>query len=379
VRTVAPQANVYVVSNLKCAGSAASGCSDIGAEPAVVTSVYGLRIDAVIWLHERGHDMGLLHSGYDGYPAEDAPVSVGHRIMFWQPGNDHTGKLSEECQAFSNPRFASVGKAASGLASTDHGTTPVGAVLAPQAAALPEDKGVSIDARNGAQISKAGSLEDQAKATGLTLPAYKVLSTIAGDDGSFDKAIRELSGEDIDSIRKFISSPKGGPSQFRLQALKVLGQLGGPDDVALLRRVLDQPVAAAPPGRLTFEQREQIRLNLAEKDAAVHGLGSLAKSTQSSEAVEALKRNVDLTHATNTVGKEYAKELSWGSLRALTTTSEGAGYVTKILESTKPASVQQNGQKVSIEDAKVILAPPLDQAIRIQLQNRIELLKESSS
>jgi hypothetical protein len=377
---LAPDANVFVVTNLICAGRAASGCSLTGSEPAIVTALWGLETDAVVIMHERGHDMGLNHAtdrpeGYDGESASTAPVSVGHRIMFWQPDKDHTGKTSDECKTFAQPRFASIDlPAAAELAAAQSSTPSVNAASTPKLAAadLPPGEAASRDTRKG--NAGEASPEKGANKYGLTSPAFQLLNQPYDDTGSFAASVKKLSESDLDSIRNFVGNVKFGPSAMRLKALTILGEVGKQVDVSLMQGILNQPVAAALPGETTFEQREQMRIAVAEKNAAIESLGSLAKSTDSTAALKTLKKNVDVFQASSTIGKENAEALSQNSLRALANSPKGADFVSKILDATKDSPAKwDKPQKVKPSGETAVVVPPLPGSFRDQLQSNIKL------
>lgn len=380
LRKVAPDANVYVVATLNCNGPA-SGCTQMGDEPSIITPVFGLQIDAIVLLHERGHAMNLAHAsdrpeGYDGIAAEDAPPTVGFRFMFWQPGADHTGKVQSECSTYSSKRFASISITNQALAQVAvPGNSPLAAAALPEPAAIER-----TPVMQAAPSPEKLSAENEAKALGLTLAAYQAISRPWLDEGAVEKAIKGLSEADVESIREFLKNNSGGTSSFRLQALQVLGHLGSGTDVALLKDVVNQPISAAPPGKLTYDEREQLRRNIAEKTAATQSLGLLATSAGSADAVETLKRNVDLNQASNIVGKDGAITLSRSALRALSKTPQGAEFVKQILDLTQPkpgATVEQR-KTVKPAGSSAILAPPLTPVLRDQLKSNVESAMRNS-
>jgi len=347
---VDPADNVYIVTNLTCDGSPAAGCSDIANEPAVVTANWGLETDAIVWLHERGHDVGLQH-------AVDPPQgSEVHRVMYWDPDSTHTGKTADECQHFLAARFASVT------------LTGVGNMVANQ-----QQPGQTSTGSPAAAAIPSSASADQAKALGLTLPAYTAISRPWLDKDTAEKAIAGLSDADVASIRDFLQKNSHGSSSLILQAMQVIGRRGTTADVTLLQQVLDRPQPAALPGPKTFEQREEVRRSLAEKNVATESLGDLANRTNSTEAVDALKNKVDLNEAATAAGQDGAISLSRSALKALSTTSQGAAFVQQVLDETKPASpvATEMHKSIDLGDNKIISAPPLTPTLRAQLQQNV--------
>ena len=77
-----PGANIFVVNQIDdCAGVQASGCTTVGAGPMIVIDEGGERAP-VVWLHERGHAMGLGHVA-QGISQENATPAQQANLMYW--------------------------------------------------------------------------------------------------------------------------------------------------------------------------------------------------------------------------------------------------------------------------------------------------------
>lgn len=86
--------------------SGAAGCGEIGVEPLVAGQFPGF--DAQLWLHERGHNVGLQHSAEGPAPDTSFAQTVGMRFMFWQLGIGHLGKTLNECAHFEHGTLRSM-------------------------------------------------------------------------------------------------------------------------------------------------------------------------------------------------------------------------------------------------------------------------------
>jgi hypothetical protein len=310
LRFKAPGANVMVVSFIDCNGIAAAGCGNVGSEPVVAGLYPGF--DAQLWLHERGHNVGLYHSA-EGQPDSEYPENVGMRFMFWQLGVGHVGKIASECLQYSKTLFAStiavhpVALAASVAPSvlpgnTNVSSTPSAPHTTPIAAAPP-----------AAASQTNGELSALAKKAHLTEAAFRVVGPPWVDRMPLDQ-IKTLTGADLASIRDML---KGTPNQYWPQAMQALAVVGDDNDVNLLNRALNLPLPAIAPGSLDAAAIAQTRSLLKIKLSAPTALGILANRTHSTAAVDSLWDTVDLKKAHKVIGAAAAESLSKSALNGL--------------------------------------------------------------
>jgi hypothetical protein len=126
--------------------------------------------------------------------------------------------------------------------------------------------------------------------------------------------IKQLSQEDIQSIRSMLST--GVPNPAWPQAIDALAVVGTAEDVKLVQRALNLPVAAVGPGaskESVAEFRNLLRLKL----SAPIALGIIANRTQSESAVETLSQIAQVENATKLVGEGAANALSKSALNGL--------------------------------------------------------------
>jgi hypothetical protein len=317
LRLKAPGANVMVVSTIDCNGIGAAGCGNVGSEPIVAGSNPGF--DAQLWLHERGHNVGLYHSA-EGLPDSAYPQNIGMRFMFWQLGVGHVGKIASECMQYSKTLFASTitvhpaAVAASGPSAipgtvdvtSEHSAshaTPIAAAAAAAAAAP------AAGAPDG-----DGELNALAEKAHLTVAAFRVVGPPWVDRMPLDQ-IKKLTAADLGSIRDML---KGTPNQYWPQAMQALAVVGNDSDVKLMKRALNLPLPAIAPGTtLDAAAIAQTRSLLKIKLTAPTALGILANRTQSTAAVDSLWDTVDLKKAHEVIGPAAAESLSKSALTGL--------------------------------------------------------------
>jgi|HubBroStandDraft_1064217.scaffolds.fasta_scaffold02151_12 hypothetical protein len=308
----APGANVMIVSVISCAGIDAAGCGTIGQEPSIVGQFPGY--DAQLWLHERGHAMGLAHSAEGG---EDSayPPNISMRFMFWQLGVGHTGKIAPECASFATSRFAS--------------TTAIPAPPSQVAAAPP------------APIApQAPDLAAMASAAHLTVAAFKIVGAPWVDRMPID-AISRLAPADLESVRDLLRGP---PNQYWSQAMNTLAIAGNASDVGLIQRALTFPLAAVAPGHASPAVISQARNLLRIKLSAPSALGILAGRTKSDSAVDTLWATANLETSSKAVGNAGAvatTSLSKSAIGGLSvvSTPKAQQYLNAVLDS--QAAAQQ--------------------------------------
>jgi hypothetical protein len=106
VKSNDPTANVFVVDQIDdCAGVQAAGCTAVGAGPMIVIDEHSSRA-SVVWLHERGHAMGLGHVA-QGVMQENASSDVQANVMYWLALDgatklDNVSGVTNQCKAYLN-------------------------------------------------------------------------------------------------------------------------------------------------------------------------------------------------------------------------------------------------------------------------------------
>ncbi len=290
LKALAPTANVMVVSGIDCSGWTAAGCGVVGEEPLIVGQAQG--VDAELWLHERGHNVGLQHSAEAPATEANTNPEVARRFMFWRLGPGHTGKTADECSHFTVSAIAP--------GNGGNGSPAMFATPQLQFAQLTSNDDKSSDI-----------LKDAAK-VGLTDSAAAVVG-FPWVDGIPLKEIRSLNEADVNSIRKLFKEP----NRFWPQAVQTLGIVGTADDVQYIRAALDTPVPAIAGDSAGVGNVQQVRILLQTKLAAPKALGILANRTQSSEAVELLTNVADVENAQRLIGQTSANSLSKSALNGL--------------------------------------------------------------
>lgn len=310
----APSANVMVVSGIDCSGVTAKGCGLIGQEPLIVGQSRGF--DAQLWLHERGHNVGLQHSAEAPAAENSVPPYIALRFMFWRLGVGHLGKISSECAAFENTMLASVGKTVSPATATNNGGAP-GLQFTTEFIA-------SDSSYSSAASDPATAVVKEARKAGLTEGALKVIA-LPWVDGAPIQDIKALNQTDLDSIRVIF---QGSPNQFWPQAVQTLAIAGAADDVKLINKALNLPMPAVGP-ESDGASIQQFRILLEIKLTAPKALGILANRTHSSSAVDALIGTADIENARRLVGQASAANLSKNAINGLSiaNTTEGNRFI----------------------------------------------------
>ncbi|SDH55843.1 hypothetical protein SAMN05444748_101695 [Variovorax sp. OV700] len=347
LRTFAPSAQVFVVSGINCSGVLAAGCGPIGKEPMIVGQYPDL--NAQLWLHERGHNMGLKHSGESPSLSKSVDPAIGRRFMFWMLGIGHVGKTAEECKAFQATKLSSVVQdlpspaVPASLAdiaisrSSSHFFQASTAMAAP-VKFLGADT-VIAQASPPAEAQTAASFDAEltraAAQANLTLPAFQIIGAPWVDGAPVD-AIKNLSERDLDSVRGLL---KGSPNRFWSQALGVLGIAGSAADVELIKSALEFPMPAVGPAA-DLETVRAVRNLTSIKLAAPLALGVLANRTKSSQAVDILKETSNLDRSMTLMGRGAGTSLSKTALSALAVadTPASKSFVNTVI------NLQQGGQ-----------------------------------
>jgi hypothetical protein len=299
LKRIAPQANVLIVLNVVCDGFDAQGCDRVGMEPLIVTPYEGF--DDQLWLHERGHSIGLHHSAESPTLDSEVTADVGKRFMFWSLGEGHLGKVPNECAKFTAPTFGSVVK------TTVPDATPMFA-----SAASSDTAGSPAVSDNVVPARKRDTAETVLPTEGLTPRAYQVVAP-PWLHGVPLTAIQSLSKEDVDSIRKMLRGPV---NTYWPQALSALAAAGQEEDIALIKAAVESPMTTLlPDGERA--SAAQSRAALRVKLAAPAALGVIAHRFHSQSAVESLKRVAEMESARSIAGSDIAAEFSKQALRGL--------------------------------------------------------------
>lgn len=364
LKSLAPSANVLVVESMTCSGSpGAAGCGVIGTEPMIV-QIYAQAFNSSIWLHERGHNVGLLHSGDSGTDKTVAP-EIGKRFMFWQVNVDHTGKTETDCARFEQAKFSSVVPMPSSPNDSNlmrritldmpRGLSPslkVADAAMPLSTPSPAGTPV-ISSPITTSISAPDELMEQlANESGLTRNAFDVIGP-PWMHGRPDDQIKALNASDIDSIRRLLD--KAPSSDYSPHATFAIGLVGNLDDALLLIRTASRPLPAMGPDASPSSVTAMRNLRNA-KLAVPRALSDLTQRTQSSVGVDALIKWTNSENATALVGKEYARDFSKNSLLGLanTPTLKAAVFVRSVINLQTSASLIEPVKKIHLEAARVV-------------------------
>jgi hypothetical protein len=252
----------------------------------------------MVWLHERGHSMGLNHPEGEGQPPFTQPEQIAKRVMFWQIALGHFGLNTNECNALLRQQFVSIG-------------------------IVPE----------GAAAVEAVQLGTDIPTFGLTERAFQVVGS-PWVHGMPVEAIKTLDEQDLNSIRTMLS---GTPNPYWPNALSVLGFRGEPNDAELIKRALELPMAATIGGSESDQERQAQRTLLTIKLRAPEAMGILANKTKDPELVERLKNITGLEEARRlTQSATGADLLSKSALRGLALS--GQPSADPVLQNTPGAS-----------------------------------------
>jgi hypothetical protein len=363
LKEVAPSAHVLVVTGINCSGVQAAGCGPIGTEPMIVGQYPDF--NAQLWLHERGHNVGLKHSGEGPLMAESFAPEIGRRFMFWMLGIGHVGKSAEECKAFRTANFASVSPDLPRRAMRSNLLALAETQLAPFSAeafavvaspeVLPPSRELLVAQGSPAMAQPSPSFDAEfAKAAAeanLTPQAYRIIGA-PWVDGAPIEAIKKLSEPDLDSVRQVL---RGSPNRYWSQAIGVLGVAGSAQDVTLIKSALDLPMPAVDPAA----DRETIRAvrNLTSiKLAAPLALGILANRTKSSQAVDILKDTSNLDRSTGLVGRDTATTLSKSALSALAVadTPASKSYIDTVIKLQQGGQLSEPISKINLDAARAV-------------------------
>lgn len=295
-----PAANVMVVSGIDCLGETAMGCGVPGEEPLAAGQRQGY--DAMIWLHERGHNVGLRHSAEAPADETNTRQDVALRFMFWTFGKGHVGKTATECSYFENSKLPSV--------TTRFAATPAN----PSNAGSPSYQFAAGSEKSDAaqDVDPSAALAEAGQKAGLTQAAFNVVGFPWLERAPLE-FIRVLHAEDLNSIRAIFNEL---PNQFWPQGVQTLGFVGNGDDALIIQRALGYPMPAVS-AESSNDVIQQMRILLQTKLAAPKALGILAKRTNSNAAVEALISAAGIEQAERLIGPVSANSLSKNALNGL--------------------------------------------------------------
>ncbi|RCW76394.1 hypothetical protein [Pseudorhodoferax soli] len=353
MKSIAPRANVLIVSGIDCAGIQAAGCGRIGGEPLVVGPAPGF--DIQLWLHERGHNMGLQHSAEAPAMSATEKPEIGKRFMFWMLGRDHVGKTNVECNHFKLSSVSSVSK----LGNTNAATL---VAVADKSGEVPQAKGAQAESTPSALAAAVDS-------AGMTPRAYEVVAPPWVHGLPLD-VIKTLSEDDLESIRRMLEGPV---NRYWPQALNVIAAVGRESDSRLVRNAMELPMAAVLPGG-DLAEKEKFRTLLQVKLSAPLALGVIANRFQSNSAVDALVRAASVAEAKAIVGTNNPEALSKQALRGLSlantpesnafigsvTKSNGVGssFAIPSLTSNERAALIKNSSQVNSQGIEAYLRKP---------------------
>jgi hypothetical protein len=256
-----------------------------------------------LWLHERGHNVGLDHSADRPYSEKAVPPSVGLRLMFWSLAPGHLGKNSTECAAYENAALASVSKL---LVAAD---APKG-----YSASLLQENGVSTTASplSGPSPDDSVKLFEEARKLGLTDAAIKVAALPWEGKAPYDD-IKALNKDDINSIHALF---KGAPNGFWAQAIQILAIADQEGDLTYIQTALGLPMKDVSPR----DNRSDIRMNRITRDiksVVPAALAIVANRTKSSNASKLLISIADLDNAKKLIGNASAVTLSKSAIAGM--------------------------------------------------------------
>ena len=285
-----PEANVLIVASQMCGRVPnAAGCDDPGTEPLVITHWPGY--DDLILTHERGHSVGLPHSGDppidNGTLDSDVASNIGMNFMFWRLGPGHIGKTGDQCARFRTAVLSSIFK-------ISDQASPATSSGSPQPVpALRQNAGRGV---------RAGI---------LTSPAFRVVGS-PWESAVPLSEIKALSGEDLDSIRLMM---KKNVNHYWSQASTVLALRGTADDVFIVKSPLE--IYLSVDKQMSDEDAERLLALEQAQLAAPEALGVLANRTKSKVAVEILENASDQKLVAKVAGEVNSAAISRRALRGL--------------------------------------------------------------
>ena len=367
-----PDGNVLVALGVSCSGVVAAGCGVVGVEPLIVKALSGSSeyYGPQLWLHERGHNVGLQHSAESPATESDVDSSIGKRFMFWTLGLGHVGKSRADCAAFRGSSFKSVLRSQSVPGVVNQ---PVRTLLA-AAAVIPGEAGQMQGGSGGTLVSGDGvrgsnDLTSLAQKEGLTIQAYKAIAIPWIGDAPRE-LISQLTEADLESIRGLL---RRSDSPYTSQAVQVLGLRGNPSDVSLLKKLIEAPLPAVIPGDTSKETRDALRQFKQTKIAIPSALGELAKRTHSEEAVKVLKQTSKVDSVITPADPAVNVAAQKGALQGLSVadTEKSREYLKDVLriQGERPLAAPLN--KSALEAARVVpLNSQEQQALKEALQKK---------
>lgn len=311
-----PTANVMAVTAMSdCNGTPmASGCAPVGSKSSAMVVVDdGPTRGPVVWVHERGHVMGLPHIA-QGVEQNQATQAQLDNIMYWYALEAAHLLMPYQCSAYLSTKHSMVVAAAAPAAVTDSaGNTAPSTPPAAQAAPA------------------APSVHEIIPAT-LTKAASNVLFVNSWVHGMPLAAVRELSAEDVESVAKTIAIGDPVPqweNMLAVLAYKKYEKFMSIADSVLVHPNVEVPTLGNQPSQSAsevFEQKSsQQRALIRAKLFVPKAIGIYAYGTGNMGAASVLGSLANPNSSRNIVGGELADAVSGAAVTGLAIASAKEG------------------------------------------------------
>jgi hypothetical protein len=301
-----PTANVLVVLSMDyCAGRIMlSGCAPVGAAGNAMLVRDDKARAPVVWVHERGHVMGLGHVA-EGVEQNQASAADVANVMYWQALPAARVLTPPQCDAYINPGVA-LGGASAAPTSQVNDLTPL--APAPQPKAAP-----------GMMPTPAEDIPQT-----LTQGARDVLYRNSWIHGMPLASVQALNNNDVTSIVESIDINKPLPAWDHM--LAILAYKASQKFLAIAENIISQPdidvpeysKSATEKELTTFEQKSDQQNSLIRAKVFIPtALGIYAYQSKDVRAASFLSALADRTTSLNIVGEDLADDVSNAAVAGL--------------------------------------------------------------
>lgn len=301
-----PTANALVVVSMDyCAGKIMlSGCAPVGAQGSAML-VRDDKVRApVVWVHERGHVMGLDHVA-EGVEQNKASADDVANVMYWQALPAAHLLTPPQCTAYFNPGVALIGASAAPTIRVND-STPAAPASQPKAAP-------------GTAVTPTEDIPQT-----LTQRARDALYGESWVHGMPLASVQALENNDVASIAKGMDPNKPLPAWDHM--LAILAYKGSPDFLDIAQNIISLPDIGVPEYSksatdkelASFEQKSEQQNSLIRAKVFIPtALGIYAYQSKDVRAASFLSALANKTTSLNIVGEDLADDVSNAAVAGL--------------------------------------------------------------